>query len=365
MKRRDFILGATGTTSMLYLGPASALAPCPPAINGGAANPSCSILDAEQDWTSRISSPGVVWYHDFRSDAEVDNFRWVGGVGNDPQDIGRSNTVRRITTDGITGACLEIFRPAGKSEGATWWRPLSPLNSGSGKPVSDPGANGSIAVESWSPTQGGSQTANWRKGNYGHSSYHSSHPGRFDGTEYYFQARVKMDPERAREDNGGKLFYFTLANKSLTAQEVVTESGSTYGGINYFSMYRSGSPPLEADTSGGANQPGSDLGFCDWPASVGACWSWSGGWDTLLYRVVPGLNSNNDTIVQVYAAHPGETQYTKIWDQNDVDLPYETIEGHGALICSSYMNGFTFSRDIYHRYCQLIFSKEFIPCPQF
>ena len=351
-------------TGLAYLNPLYAAVPCPPVLENGRLGTPCPAVDAEADWAARINGPGVVWYHDFRSNAEVDAFRWAGGVGNDPNDLGRPGTVRRNTSDGITGNCLEIFRPAGSADGAVWWRPFSPMDSGSGKPVSDPADNGLLTVENWSPTQGGAQTSKWNKGYYGNSNYHSSHPGQFDGEEFYFQARVKVDPRRTNQSNGGKLFYFTLANRSATSQEIVTESGESHDGVNYFSMYRSVSPPLEGDTPPGRNnQPGSDLGFCDWPGQVSNCWSRSDGWDTFLYRIRHGLDSNSDTIVQVWAAHPGETEYTKIWDQDTVDLPFQSVEGHNALICSGYMNGQDFSTDIFHRYCQLIFSRQFIACP--
>ena len=51
-------------------------------------------MNAEADWRLRSGQdpaqpqPGVVWFHDFRSDAEVDAFRWTGGVGNDPRGNG-------------------------------------------------------------------------------------------------------------------------------------------------------------------------------------------------------------------------------------------------------------------------------------
>jgi len=224
--------------------------------------------EAELDWLARSTAPGVVWVHDFRSQAEVDAFRWAGGTGNDPGDLGRPNTVRRNTSDGVTGACLELWRPAGSSDGATWWRPMSPLaGSGNGRGVDDPGAGGAIAAREWLATQGGSQTRRHDLGYYGHPSYHSQWPGQFDGTGYYFQVRVKMDPNRDAPGNrnGGKLFYFTRTDRSLTSQEIVTVSGKSYDGVNYFSMYRSGSPPLVDDHAGSSNQPNNEVGFCDWP----------------------------------------------------------------------------------------------------
>ena len=67
----------------------------------------------EADWQARISQPGVVWFHDFGNEAEVDQFRWTGGEnwGNDPTNlhptIAKRGTVNWQTSDGITGgACL-------------------------------------------------------------------------------------------------------------------------------------------------------------------------------------------------------------------------------------------------------------------
>lgn len=86
-----------------------------------------------------------------------------------------------------------------------------------GKDKDDPGANGTISARAWSVSDGSSTTAGWRYGYYGHSSYHGA--GNFDGTEYYLQVRVKMDPNRAASNNptGGKLFYFTRTDRSLTS----------------------------------------------------------------------------------------------------------------------------------------------------
>lgn len=368
MKRRDFILGASSSASILYLNPAQALAPCPQVFQGTTSNIPCPAVDAEADWLARIGGSGVVWYHDFRSDAEVDAFRWVGGIGNDPNDLGKPGTCIRNTNDGITGACLEIIHEVGTTNPAAWWRPNSPLDTGSGKTVDDPGAGGMIPAQPWDPSNAG-MTQFYHLGRYAPASLHSQSPANFDGTEYYFQMRVKIDPDLTTQNSfpPGKTLYFTLTEKSLTGQEIVTESAQNINGVNMFSMYRSGSPPLESDSPGGGNQPGNELGFCDWPDTVSTCWSYSNDWDTLLYHIRPGGNGVSNTIVRVWAAHPGETQYTKIWDQDTVNLQYEEnfLPGHNAVICSAYENNKSMNPSTYHRYCQLIFSKEFIPCPQF
>lgn len=242
-------VGVSGLASALQIGQVFFGGRAEVAPQGNAGSVVTDPSTAEADWQLRISGPGVVWYHDFRSDAEVDAFRWgsdpddPGNSGNNPNDVVKPNTIYRQTADGITGGgCLEAFRPAGGSDGSSWWRPLSPMASpGNGKATDDPGANGTISVQTWAPTQGGDQTANWNIGYYMNPDYQGGFAGQFDGSEFYFQARVKIDPQRIEgtNGNGGKLFYITRTDQSLTSQEIVTESAQQAGSLNYFSMYRS------------------------------------------------------------------------------------------------------------------------------
>lgn len=365
---------------------------------------SSSALTLEEDWQNRIA--GSVWYHDFRNDREVDNFRWTQNHGNDPNAVGSGGAplVRRITSDGVTGGCLEIVRDATIGDGnfSYWHRPFSPIvggtttGNGRGAGQDDPGANGTITPKSYSPTNGGNQIATWPHGGwYGDASYHGEDD--YDGTEYWLQCRVKIDPRRSQGINtdtqSGKLFYFTRNDKSLTDQEIVVESyRSGLDGANAFSMYRSGSPLLSDDPPGDdvqGNQPGSEYGN---PAvsgglcrltSTGAgvasnCWHWpvDGTWTTILFHVKPGTatgplgtengnDGDNNTLIQVYAALHGETEYTCIWNQPDADLPFDVAHGHNALIASVYQNGNTLT-EFWHRYCQMIFKSGStpIPCPQ-
>lgn len=388
MKRRDFLVAAGLAGSILPIQGRTQSQPCPPStldVEGGqgSTTPCVAPGNAEADWQSRIGAPGVVWFHDFRNAREIDAFRWLNGYGNDPGSVyTNANRIRRITTDGITGGgCMEIWRE-GTADLQGWWRPFSPLKGGwpgNGKAADDPGARDGrhIAPRAWDPTSGSPSaiTPNHTVGYYGHSSYHALDPGHFDGTEYYLQVRVKVDPNRLKYSGGGKLFYFTRTDRSATDQEIVTISGKPVGGRNMFWMYRSISPPLTQDWPGHGSQPGSEIPLlqgrdgvlCDFGAgALQNCWSFSGGWDTLLYRIRPGLSGNNDTLVQVSAAHPGETAYTKIWDQPNVDLPFDVNHprGHNALICSGYLNGIDTGAGIYHRYAQIIFSLDPIPCPK-
>lgn len=337
---------------------------------------------AEQDWLDRISGSGVVWYHAFASDAEVTNFRWSSGYGggNDPLGVGRplAGNVQRLAGVGPGGRdCLQITRPAGTGEvGTHWWRPYSPLiGSGNGRGQDDPGANGTLTAQSYAPTDGGSQVANWgQRGFYGHPSYHTGSV--FNGSEYWLQMRVQMDPRRAQSGmpTVGKLSFQTVTYISYVNQEIVTYSGGQHSAIptqNNFQMYQGWNytPMWDSAVGGGGSvsnrQPGKEGGACNPSANPNTCWAWSGGWDTVLYHVVPGRHAVDEQVIQVYGAHEGETSYTRIWD--DVYTPhFETGYpfGYNALILSTYNNGNNCPSEFWHRWGDIIFSHSFIPCPQ-
>lgn len=399
MKRRDLLIASAGLASSLIPGLGRAQArPCPPpmfGVQGGqTANTACVAGNAEADWLLRSGQdasnpqPGVVWFHDFRSDAEVNSFRWTPGYsgGNDPLSRGGgASRCRRITTDGVTGGgCLEILRTAGSSDqNGQWWRPFSPIvGTGNGRGVSDPGANGSLPAQPYAATDGGSQIYDWlftsRPGWYGHSSYHTGTA--FDGSEFFVQMRVKSDPRRTTAGNSqvGKLLFLTSTRFSLTAQEIVTYSGAfpVAGGPNYHRMYVAGSPPLEDLDS--LNRPGQQVGsqlanygagqYCDVSAANlrQYCWTFSGGWDTLMYHVTPGRSGVRENRVVVYAAREGVNTFTKIWDiiyAANFDTGGSMRNGWNGLLLSTYNNGLNNS-EFWHRYDQIIFSKQFIPCPQ-
>lgn len=382
MRRRDFLFASGGLVGLL---PARSWADSTACEDEHAnkrssndASP-CITVDPEADWRLRTSAPGVIWFHDFRSAREVDAFRWINQYGSDPDGVAPlGDRIRRITTDGITGGgCMEIWRD-GKNDVQGWWRPFSPLTGGwpgNGKDEDDPGARDDRHIDArpWDPTTDSRfVTRRHQVGYYGHPSYHALHPGSYDGAEYYLQVRVKVDPKRLKYRNGGKLLYLTRTDRSATPQEIVTVSGMEVGGRNMFSMYRTLNWRLSRDWEGNGSQPGSELrgrfgGLCNFEyGGLRQCWAYSGGWDTLLYHIRPGLNGNNDTLVQVWAAHPGDSGYTKIWDQPNVDLPFDRDhpQGHNAVICSGYLNRIDTGPGVYHRYGQLIFSLDWIPCPQ-
>jgi hypothetical protein len=344
----------------------------------------------ESDWQARIANS--VWYHDFRTSREVDNFRWTLNFGNNPNaaTFPSAPLCRRITSDGITGACLEIVRDATVGDGnfTYWQRPFVPMSggttTGNGRGVGedDPAANGTVPLYTdWDPSNPGEEEQFSGGGWYGTDTSGPGGAAEFTGEEYFMQARVKMDPRRRQginaDEQSGKLFYFTRSDRSGTDQEIVVESYRAGGGNNNFYMYRSFSPALAEDSPGIAvhgNQPGTEFGSvgdgaCRFDNNGGRyanCWFWPDDeWVTMQWAVRPGDNGSGGTHVRVWAARYGETAFTKIWDQPDVDLPFDASFpfGHNALICSVYHNGATMT-EFWHRYCQIIFAHQFIACPQ-
>jgi len=367
MKRRDFLIQTAGAAgAMLPVVGRAQVRPCAPptlSVDGGSSvATSCAIAsaDAEADWQSRISGPGVVWYHDFRSDAEVNAFRWTNGYsgGNDPLARGNGgNLVRRITTDGITGGgCLEIYHPPGVAGRSHWWRPFAPLRApGNGKDKDDPAASGTVTVRNWAPTDGGMQTAQFSGGWYAHSSFSGS---QYDGDEFWLQMRVKRDPRRIQGGNAshnvGKFTYLTVCQLSLSDQEIVTYSGSKT--FRMYGAWRIFEPLDQAPGGDGTVQPG----------GVSSLWQWAMNdtWDTVMYHVKPGREGVRETLIEVYGAHQGEKEFTLFWQQTFAVNSYDPGNGWQALICTTYNTGLEFNPGYFERWDQIIFSKQPIPCPQ-
>jgi hypothetical protein len=328
--------------------------------------------EGAQTWAQRIAQPGVVWYHGFESEAEVNAFRWSLGFsgGNDPNANGEDAEYVRLAEgagpDGFNA--LEAYYPAGDSPNSVHWiRPFSPLNTGSGKSADDPAANGTMTVRTWSPTNGGSQTSSWSHGWYRHENATGS--GTREGHCFYLQLRVKMDPNRIAGANEshrvGKFVWFSTTSVSFADGEHVTYSygngGNQGSDKNYLRMYaanRSGAgytDPLNTTSRIQENSDSEDD------------WYYSGGWDTLLYHICPGdegvATGDDATSLKIWAASEGETTYTKIWEQQYSIAGWESGGGLNALYLTAYNNGNDFETAFSHQYAQVIFSKGWIAPP--
>jgi hypothetical protein len=386
MKRRDFLVTTAGMAGAAIPGIGfGQIKPCPPpgvGMGGGTSTSTpCATPTAAADWQARISGPGVVWHHNFDSEAEVNAFRWAGGYGggNDPvKGDPDGQYISWVPSGGADGGgYMQLLRRAGSAgrgvDGNYWWRPFSPLTGESnGRGQDDPAAGGTLTLGRYVATDRGNQGLTWARdsnpkpGWYGHPDDQNSF---YDGHDFYVQVRVMADPRRTSPGNirVGKFTSFTNTNNSYTSQELVTYAGywngatssATVGMPNIHNVYQGYNYAPLADVASGLENPSSPQ------------WAYSFGWDTLLYHVVPGRHGVNETRFEVWAAHPGETSYTKIWDctyparydssgntVGGVDRP-----GWNAMLCWIYHNGAEMS-EFWQRFDQIIFSKQFIPCPQ-
>jgi hypothetical protein len=338
----------------------------------------------------------VVWYHNFDTAAEVNQFRWTGGYngGQDPQAKGSGgNLVSWQSSGGVGGGgFLRLTYPSGSAAGrgnAYWWRPFNPLTGATnGRGVADPGAGGTIAPAPFNVSDGSSTLYSWgatasNPGWYGSPSDQAANSSKYQGNNFYLQVRVRRSgtpgapPDSAQYSHiTGKSVWLTTTNASYTAQELVTYGQSASNGdqVGVQSLHNVYNGQNFNSLAGG--QPNATVTL----SNLAAKWRYSGGWDTLLYHVTPGTpngTGSNRTRVEVWAQHdpelfPAEAgQYTKIWDvqysqsydssTNTVGSP--SLPGWNALIFAIYHNGSSFTNSFSFDYDQVIFSKAAIPAP--
>lgn len=329
-----------------------------------------------QDFENRMSGDGVGWGHDFTYEAEVDNFRFIGGYGIDPsgtQDPDQNFTYD--TTETISGnGCLKAVCRAGLGSGhqdGTWWRHFSAFASpGNGLPADDPAANGTLTVRTYDPSDPGAYDQN--PATYGHSSV-----GGTEGSEFWIQVRMKIGASRADLDNPpGKIFvidYGVGAN-----QEIVIQSGNTdtNGDKNRLAMYSNfGLIALDSNSpvGDGFQQPGAQYGATSSYANVvnnpgavadGDCWGYTyDEWFTLLLKITPGRSGVAETGIEVWAALDTEWEYKKVWDKRNYSLSYNSPNAWSTFKFEAYMNNVAPESDIVQKLGQVIFSREYIPCP--
>jgi hypothetical protein len=345
---------------------------------------------AATSWAARIADPNVVWYHDFDAAAEVNQFRWSGGIGNDPNNVG--NNAFHVASGGVdNGGYLRLSYPVGTDYGSTyWWRPFNPLTgSGNGRGTNDPGANGALTPVGFSVSQGSSTLNNWcnvqpNPGWYGPPSAQAALPNLYQGGEFWLQIRVRRSgtpgqapPTPTYSLVTGKHVWFNTTLATNPTQEIVNygqQTGTDVVGVHSF--HNAYTP------SSGAYVPiAQQSGITMTINNEVNKWRYSGGWDTLLFHITPGEvggTGTNRTRFEVWAQHdpslyPAESGvYTKIWDlywpQNyDTGQVYSngiTRDGWNALTCAIYHNGSVFTTSTFHYdYDQIIFSKATIAAP--
>ena len=372
---------------------------------------------AEADWTARSTGAGVVWAHDFRFQAEIDNFRWP----NNPAST--ADAVRWCQTDGAaSGKCLEILVPTGGQADDGWWRPFSALQSGTngnGQTAADAADGGTITrrtdwnAGSLSYPGSAAVVSAWRGGMYTHNAYNPNFGGssviasgapasEYDcssGGTFYVQFRAKINAARWTAGNPpGKFAFISTTKKSNPSQELVIQSENIWvydpgSDTNQFRMYTAnGHEDVNSDASmieGGSFQPGGFYaatcvqGGIPPGSNITSCWLWPRDqWVTFLIKVTPGRDDVSESTVTVWTDWNHDTNqrqntYIKIRDYATHKLVYggaETAaypgdlpEGYNAFQASAFMNagpsGANAVAGWYHRYTEIIFSRQTIACP--
>jgi hypothetical protein len=233
----------------------------------------------------------------------------------------------------------------------------------------------------------------------------------WDGDEFYIQFRVKIDrrfwdnhlPLDASTTNvdttwAHKLLF--IQSQSTVPQQLVPFLSNN----NKYNIPTTRTAPFQWYTTQagrqlttnldgtGSYQPGSQ-----WQATAtyaasnlaaGSAWEWfDDEWVTVLIRVKPGLHWDRtgnpsatgvrNTVLEVKVARDGEA-YTTVFSQSDQAISYgstndsqgeffNALPGYCAFIPTMYLNvdlGATPpKKSYYHRFTQIIFSKQSIPAP--
>lgn len=388
----------------------------PPGLHLATLSPSIAIGSPPStdsaDWTKRSTMPGVVWAHNFDTAAEVDNFRWANGVGNQPVVGTGDGSVTWNASDGFAGGgSLKITVPNGGQAGSEWHRPMSALTAASvGRPSNDLAVGGTTPVRTLNHTAGTDEGYNFRTGLYAPQTEQTSvgttwqgNTDIWDGLEFWLQVRIKFTASRWQGGtwNGsagsgnppGKLIFIDVM--PLTGyQEIVVRSPAKYswdtatGAFDMYTVHGSyyGGFLGEPQGQGGGSatmQPGGNRSNCTLGHSgVQDCWEYpTDEWVTLLFHVLPGKQNDflnppvanilsmpfADTAIEVWIARATDTSYTKIWEKFDYRWYYDSSatipNAFNGIKFAAYMNGVNSVTTWSQSYTQPIFSQQYIPCP--
>ena len=366
--------------------------PCPPptlgVAGGSSVNTPCVASNAAGDWTTRSTGPGVVWAQRFTQLSDVQRFIIAA------DQTKAKSFVNFVANDGVLGdGCLSIDSPAGQGQYGSWGRPMRAITGDvnkAGLPV--------YATNIDSGTTATSVFSNMKGGFFGNAEYKSASPSDFVGTDYYLQFRVKFHPNRfnSNEPTGKMLMFVT--GYSTPMQELVLQTRTDYGG-RWYTMYTNTStgfnsalnnPQSASGTNGSSLEPGGAYSStCTQgiaPDGTNKCFLWpTNEWVTVLIHVIPGhqraladmSNSSNkkDTGLEVWIARAGAKTYTKIWEKFDYvwEFGVSYLDGTPQPFGWNWINFTAFTggaaavpsvSGYYHRHDQLVFSTQFIPCPQ-
>jgi hypothetical protein len=312
---------------------------------------------------------------------------------------------------------------AGHHVSQTWTRPFCAFASpGNGLPSPDVN-NAGVVQRTWSPIATTPANVYFGYGWYGHPTHQSEFPAwtpqggtlktaPWDGEEFYLQFRVQIDPRfwqynypgaivgQADTDSAwGHKFFFIQSQQTVPQQLVGMILAN-----NRYSIPSTPTAPWQWYTTqagrtlatnldgSGSYQPGSQwqstaiYGVSNQPA--GSAWEWyTDEWLTVLIRVKPGLHWNRESnptasgvrnsLLEVKIARAGQ-DYVTVFSQSDQALTYgstsdsqgewfNALPGYSAFMPTMYLNTDLGNpppvRAYYHRFAQIIFSKQSIPAP--
>lgn len=314
--------------------------------------------------------------------------------------------------------------PAGSYIGAqakSWKRPFSALRAAyNGKGVDDIARAGILRDRIVPANSNGI----WGYGYYGHPDYIAAYPtwappanpagstvtprtNFWDGSEFYLQFRMKIDPRfwnlhvyanpaTATERTWGRKLWFLQTDNSSFQQILGNMSPSNKYQIpatNPSPFFMGKSSPTgnlgsnnccepEQPAINAMFQPGSQWATTTSVANgATAAWEYSAGeWLTFLLHVRPGHHNVGDTFLEMKVAREGETSYTTVFSSSTQVIPYnvelhqtnpnitaDAFYGYNGFWPAGYLNtelGNLVPKAAYYvRWAQMIMSQQPIPVP--
>lgn len=393
---------------------------------------------AQQDWINRSTGPGVIWAHRFNDPSVIQRFT---GASTPAIYADLQTHLRWNSTDGIIGdGCLEMFWPQNSTPQYGWGRPLFPIQA-SGLGPADIN-NAGLPVLSSAQYETGSLSSNNGKlfpdmfvnfqggGYFVHPDYLIAanqpwakpagvpQPQILQGGDFWLQYRVKFSASRFSSLEATGKYLNLIGWHSNVSQEFVWQAVADFNG-GWVKVYTNqGNSPASGSTDGSngslydpQNQSGSAV-FIE-PGGRSACLVGDGGrvglvanggvedcychhpdeWLTVMLHIIPGHqivdtsstwytgtgnNGSRDTGLEMFAARPGQTEWTRVISKKNFIFLYggDYIQGVNAQPYGwSWANFTPFNggaspvpvqspTGYYHRFDQIICSTQPIPLPR-
>ena len=322
--------------------------------------------------------------------------------------VGTTLYLTWVPYSGQPASTAQLQFPAGSLIGgqnfASWRRPFSALNAAyTGTGVRDINNAGTTYRDLLRPFG-----YIWGYGYYGHPDYQAANGGNFtysadgntrsqiwDGSEFYIQFRVKIDPRFWGLNTYPSPAAYTGQKWSrkiwLLQQEITCEQQimCNIGPSNRWAIPQTAPNPLKLQKergptilTGSSFQPGSQ-----WEATAidgsstmvpGDAWEYTDNeWITFLLRIIPGKHGQANTFIELKASRPSDANYpnyTTVFSTSHT-IPFETVGEYGVTTAPGYssfwptgylnaeLGNIVPQASYYVDWTQIIFSKQPIPAP--